>query len=167
MHLYVGTSNGFYKVPLNGKSDLSFVDGDFTPLSYTKGSSWCLVEYQWRTYYLGIMTVHMLYAEGKPVPLNSILGYYNFLPFYNVLPSKLVLAGNESGLDVLEWDNNRFVSKGNIPGFNEYSQFVAIDNNNTIWVGHPYRGVYKIELHTGQPASSQVVYGRTGACLLP
>ena len=40
--LYVGTSNGFYKVAIGGKADLSFVDGDFTPLSYTKGSSWSL-----------------------------------------------------------------------------------------------------------------------------
>ena len=40
--LYVGTSNGFYKVPIGGKADLSFVDGDFIPLPYTKGSSWCL-----------------------------------------------------------------------------------------------------------------------------
>ena len=32
----------FIRLPLNGKTDLSFVDGDFTPLPYTKGSSWCL-----------------------------------------------------------------------------------------------------------------------------
>ena len=24
---------------------------------------------------------------------------------------------------------------------------MAIDNNNTVWVGHPYRGVYKLDLN--------------------
>jgi ligand-binding sensor domain-containing protein/DNA-binding CsgD family transcriptional regulator len=149
--LYLGTSNGFYKVPLEGKTDLSFVDGDFTPLPYTKGSSWCLANINGELlvgHHDGGYVMH----EGQPAPFNNTSGYHSFLPFYNVLPSKLVLAGNESGLDLLEWDKNHFVSKGNIPGFNEYSQFVAIDNNNTIWVGHPYRGVYKIDPRPGQPA---------------
>jgi DNA-binding CsgD family transcriptional regulator len=149
--LYVGTSNGFYKVPLNGKTDLSFVNGDFIPLSYTRGSSWCLTNINGELllgYHDGAYALH----SGQPVSLNSAVGFHSFIPFYNVLPSKIVLAGNESGLDILEWDNNQFISKGNIPGFSEYSQFVAIDNNNTIWVGHPYRGIYKIDLRPGQPA---------------
>ncbi len=150
--LYVGTSNGFYKVPLNGKTDLSFVNGDFIPLSYSKGSSWCLTNINGELlfgYHDGAYTLR----AGQQTVLNSSVGFHSFLPFSNVLPSKLVLAGNESGLDVLEWDNKQFISKGNIPGFSEFSQFVAIDNNNTIWVGHPYRGIYKIDPHPGMPAT--------------
>ncbi|HEV3224881.1 MAG TPA: triple tyrosine motif-containing protein [Puia sp.] len=149
--LYVGTSNGFYKVPLNGKTDLSFVNGDFIPLSYSKGSSWCLNNINGELlfgYHDGAYTLH----SGQQVTLNSSVGFHCFLPLSNVLPSKFVLAGNESGLDVLEWDNKQFISKGNIPGFSEYSQFVAIDNNNTIWVGHPYRGIYKIDPRPGMTA---------------
>jgi ligand-binding sensor domain-containing protein/DNA-binding CsgD family transcriptional regulator len=149
--LYVGTSNGFYKVPLGGKTDLSFVDGDFTPLPYTKGSSWCLANINGELL-VGHHDGAYALQSGQYIPLNSTVGYRGFLPFYNVLPSRLVLAGTVSGLDLLEWENNRFTSKGNIPGFNENSHFVAMDNNNTIWVGHPYRGVYKIEYHPGQTA---------------
>jgi DNA-binding CsgD family transcriptional regulator len=69
------------------------------------------------------------------------------LPFSNVLPSPVIVAGNDIGLDILRYENNRFVSKGNLPGFSESSQFMAIDNNNSIWVAHPYRGVYKIDLN--------------------
>ena len=149
--LYVGTSNGFYKALLGGKSDLSFVEGDFTPLTYTKGSSWCIANINGEIVFGHHDGAYAL-RGGKPVPLDTKGPTYTFLPFYNVLPSRLVLAGVEAGLDIMEWENNQFIYKGNIPGFNEYSQFVALDNNNTIWVGHPYRGVYKIELHTGQPA---------------
>ena len=31
-----------------------------------------------------------------------------------------------------------------LPGFAESSRFVAIDNNQNIWVSHPYHGVFKI-----------------------
>jgi ligand-binding sensor domain-containing protein/DNA-binding CsgD family transcriptional regulator len=149
--LYVGTSNGFYKVPLNGKSDLSFVDGDFTPMPYTKGSSWALSNINGELllgHHDGAYAIH----SGQPESIDPKTATYKFLPFYNVLPSKLVLGGTETGLSILEWENNQFVSKGNIPGFSEYSQFVEIDNNNTIWVGHPYRGIYKVDLRPGQPA---------------
>ena len=149
--LYVGTSNGFYKVPMKGKTDLSFVDGDFIPLPYSKGSSWCLTDINGELlfgYHDGAYTLH----SGQEATINSSVGFHCFLPLSNVLPSRLVLAGNESGLDILEWDNKQFISKGNIPGFSEYSQFVAIDNNNTIWVGHPYRGIYKIDPRPGMTA---------------
>jgi DNA-binding CsgD family transcriptional regulator len=150
--LYVGTSNGFYKVPLNGKTDLSFVDGDFIPLTYTKGSSWSLTNINGELLF-GHHDGAYAVRSGQPVPINPKTATYTFLPFSNVLPSKLIVAGNESGLEILEWVNNQFISKGNITGFSEYSQFIAIDNNNTIWVGHPYRGIYKVDLHPGQPAT--------------
>jgi len=149
--LYLGTSNGFYKVPLNGKTDLSFVDGDFIPLTYTKGSSWSITNINGELLFGHHDGAYAL-REGKAVPLNTSTATYIFIPFSNVLPSQLLLAGNETGLSILEWDNHQFVSRGEIPGFNEYSQFVAIDNNKTIWVGHPYRGIYRVEQHTGQPA---------------
>jgi ligand-binding sensor domain-containing protein/DNA-binding CsgD family transcriptional regulator len=159
--LYVGTSNGFYKAMLNGKTDLSFVDGDFTPLPYTKGSSWCLANINGELL-LGYHDGDYAIRAGRAVPLTSMVGTHTFVPFYNVLPSKIVLAGNESGLEILEWANDKFISKGNIPGFNEFSQFVAIDNNNTIWVGHPYRGVYKIDLQTGHAASVKLYTNEQG-----
>ena len=159
--LYVGTSNGFYKVPLNGKADLSFVDGDFVPLTYTKGSSWSLANINGELLFGHNDGAYAL-RSGQPVPLNQKTATYTFLPFFNVLPSRLVLAGNEFGLELLEWANDQFVSKGNIPGFSEYSQFVAMDNNNTIWVGHPYRGIYKIDLHPGQPAVTRLYTEQQG-----
>jgi len=150
--LFVGTSNGFYKVPVSGKSDLSFVDGDFASVPNTKGSSWNLTNINGELLFAHHEGAYA-WRNGQLVPLASRLGFHSFVPFYNVFPTKLVLAGSDNGLDLLEWENDHFVSKGIIPGFDEYSQFVAIDNNNTIWVGHPYRGIYKMDFHLGQPVS--------------
>jgi ligand-binding sensor domain-containing protein/DNA-binding CsgD family transcriptional regulator len=144
--LYVGTSNGLYKIPISKKTDLSFVNGKFQPVPDTKGSSWGLAEIN-KSLLFGHHDGAFQIKKGKAIPITNHTGYWNFLPFYNVLPSSIIIAGNYNGLDFFQYRNNEFISKGNLPGFNESSQFVAIDNNNIIWVAHPYRGIYKIEIN--------------------
>ncbi|HEY8918377.1 MAG TPA: hypothetical protein VIM87_18155, partial [Chitinophaga sp.] len=41
-HLYIGTSNGLYTVPIPAAQDLSFANGDFTPVTGTKAPAWGL-----------------------------------------------------------------------------------------------------------------------------
>ncbi|MGZ8558485.1 MAG: ligand-binding sensor domain-containing protein [Chitinophagaceae bacterium] len=143
--LYVGTSNGVYWVPLTEKPDLSFVIGEFNALPGTKGSSWNLSEVNGNLL-LGHHDGAFQVKNNTVIPIKKRNSYRSFLPLSNVLPSSLLIAGNGIGLDMLQFENNSFISKGNLPGFNEHSQFVALDNNNFIWVAHPYRGVYKIDI---------------------
>ncbi len=159
--LYVGTSNGLYNVPLSDKKDLSYVNGEFTSIPDTKGSAWGLYE----------VNNHLLMAhhdgayqveDNKVLPINTHTSYFNFLPFYSVLPSALIIAGDESGLDFMEYKNNSFISKGNLPGFNEFCQYAAIDNNNIIWVAHPYRGVYKIDVADPLHTQSKLYTNKNG-----
>lgn len=143
--LYVGTSNGVYWVALTEKQDLSFVNGEFVSLPETKGSSWILSEVN-GCLLLGHHDGAFQIKDNTVIPIKKRNGYLSFLPLSNVLPSSLLIAGNEVGLDFIEFEKNKFTSKGNLPGFNEFSQFVAIDNNNMLWIAHPYRGVYKIDI---------------------
>ncbi len=143
--LYVGTSNGLYYVPVSAdKNDLSLVNGEFKSVPNTHGSAWELTDID-GVLLLGHHDGVLEIKNNMATAINKRCGYRVFLPFSNVLPTSLVLAGNDLGLDLLQYQNNSFVSKGNLPGFSELSQFVAIDNNN-IWVAHPYRGVYKIDI---------------------
>ena len=143
--LYVGTSNGVYWVSLDTKQDLSFVNGEFRSIPETKGSAWVLSEVNGNLL-LGHHDGAFMVKGHSIIPIKRRNGYLSFLPLSNVMPSSVLVAGNEVGLDFLEYRNNNFVSKGNLPGFTELSQFVAIDNNNVLWVAHPYRGVYKINI---------------------
>lgn len=143
--LYVGTSNGVYWVPLTEKQDLSFVNGEFKSLPETKGSSWVLSEVN-GALLLGHHDGAFQIKDNTVIPIKKRSGYLSFLPLSNVLPSSMLVAGNEAGLDFIQFENNKFISKGNLPGFSELSQFVAIDNNNILWVAHPYRGVYQIDI---------------------
>jgi ligand-binding sensor domain-containing protein/DNA-binding CsgD family transcriptional regulator len=143
--LYVATSNGLYWVPVSNKNDLSFVNGEFQSINNTKGSSWVLNEIDdvlLFGHHDGVFRI----VDNVATPIRTPVGYLSFLPLSNVLPSPLVLAGNTNGVDILEYKNKNFISTGNIPGFNERSQFMAIDNNNNLWIAHQYKGVYKIDL---------------------
>lgn len=143
--LYIGTSNGLYKVPLTGEKDFSFIKGNFEVLPNTTGSAWGLSEVNGKLL-LGHHDGAFQLNNGIAIPVSNRASYWTFLPLSNVIPSPLIIAGTSSGLDFLKYTDNKFVSAGLSPGFGEFSPFLAIDNSKTVWTAHPYRGVYKIEI---------------------
>lgn len=143
--LYVGTSNGLYKVPISNEKDYSFIYGNFKAVPNTIGSAFSLAEVNGKLL-LGHHDGAFEINNGIVKVINDKTAYWTFLPFYTIMPSALIIAGTSIGLDFLKFEQNKFVSKGNLLNFNEFSQFVSIDDNNSIWVAHPYRGVYKIEI---------------------
>lgn len=159
--LYIGTSNGLYKVPLTNEKDISFVKGNFEVLPNTIGSAWGLSEVNGKLL-LGHHDGSFQINNGVAIPISNKSTYWTFLPFYNIIPSSLIIAGTASGLDFLKYENNSFISKGNSPGFNEFSQFVVIDNNNIVWVAHPYRGVFKIDISDISNPKSKIYTDKNG-----
>lgn len=159
--LYVGTSNGLYKVPLNKEKDLSFINGNFEAVPNTTGSAWGLFEVNGKLLFAhhdGSFEID----NGKAIPITGKTTYWTFLPFYNIFPSSLVIAGTATGLGFLKYEHNHFVPKGSLPGFNQSSQFVSIDNNNIIWVAQPYRGVFKIDISDTGNLKSKIYTDKDG-----
>jgi ligand-binding sensor domain-containing protein/DNA-binding CsgD family transcriptional regulator len=143
--LYMGTSNGLYSLPIGEDEDVSFLNGDLKPIPGTKGSTWGLSEVNGELL-LGHHDGAFQVIGDQVILIANQKAFWTFLPYSNVMPSKLVLAGNGKGIDLFQYEDNHFVPKGNIPGYNASSQFIAVDNNNTIWTAHHYHGVYKIDL---------------------
>lgn len=143
--LYVGTSNGLYTVPIGNEKDFSFINRNFKAVPNTVGSAFSLSEVNGKLL-LGHHDGAFQISNGVVQPINGKSAYWTFLPFYKIVPSSLIIAGTSIGLDFLKYGGNKFISKGNLLNFNEFSQFVAIDDNSNIWVAHPYRGVFKIEI---------------------
>jgi DNA-binding CsgD family transcriptional regulator len=144
--LFVGTSNGLYSLPVDEQEDLSFLRGDFRSIPGTKGSTWGLCEIN-GSLLLGHHDGAFQISNDRLIPIDTSKAYWTFLPFSNVLPSTLVLGGNGVGIDLLRYSDGRFIPQGNLAGYASSSQFMAIDNNNTVWVAHPYRGVYRVDLN--------------------
>lgn len=144
--LFVGTSNGLYCIPTDDREDLSFIRGDFKSIPGTKGSTWGLSEIN-GSLLLGHHDGAYLIKNDQTVPIDTRESFWTFLPFSNVLPSSLILGGSSRGIELLRYENGRFLPERDLPGYNASSQFMALDNNNTLWVAHPYRGVYRIDLN--------------------
>jgi ligand-binding sensor domain-containing protein/DNA-binding CsgD family transcriptional regulator len=141
--LYAGTSNGLYSVPLQSTTDLSFSRGTFLPVNNTKGQVWGLA-----TINNQLLLAHhdgaFVVKDNVAAQISSDPGFWNFVPLSATFPVKQIVAGNYKALEFINYTDGQFTKANALPGFVESSRFVAIDNEDNIWVSHPYHGVYKI-----------------------
>lgn len=143
--LFVGTSNGLYYLPVDNREDLSFLRGEFRSVPGTKGSTVGLWEVNGRLL-LGHHEGAYEIRDDRLEPIDKRYTYWMFLPYSNVLPSALVLGGFDRGIELLRYEDGRFSAQRSIPAFNASSQYLAMDNNKTVWVAHSWHGVYRIDL---------------------
>ena len=156
--LYIGTSNCLYNVRLQPTMDLSFSKGSFTTVTNSTGQVWGLSE----------INGHLLmgHHEGAfdiknnaAVRIeNSNTGVWNFLPLSTILPSEKVIAGNYKGVLFYEFKNGQFSIDQSSKKFQESSRYIAIDKNGSIWISHPYHGVYKLNQSSNEN-STYTLYG--------
>src|SRR5207245_6044277 len=78
-------------------------------------------------------------------PLDNSTGYWTFLPMSNILPSSRMVAGNYRGLSFFDFKNGKFF-KTKINAEFESARFVVVQDDHTVWVAHPYKGIYRISL---------------------
>ncbi|MBL0232601.1 MAG: transcriptional regulator [Chitinophagaceae bacterium] len=142
--LYTGTSAGLYSVPLQSLPDLSFSKGAFSPVTNTTGQVWglanindqLLLGHHEGAFIVSGNTARPLYNPGK--------GVWNFVPSSTVYPTTMMISGTYRGLSFFNYTGDHFTEGGSVQGLDESCRFVAIDQQGTIWVSHPYHGVYKV-----------------------
>jgi ligand-binding sensor domain-containing protein/DNA-binding CsgD family transcriptional regulator len=151
--LYLGTSDGLYHVPIQKSGDLSFAKGRFESVTNTKGQVWNLSQVNEQLlagHHEGAFSIQ----GGTATQLDKSAGYWMFLPLENVLPSKKMVTGTYYGVSIFNTAKEKFEKATSI-NF-ESSRFVTVDNG-VIWVAHPYKGIYKIDLSAGDTVAK--LYG--------
>ncbi|HVI47065.1 MAG TPA: triple tyrosine motif-containing protein [Chitinophaga sp.] len=143
--LYIGTSDGAYSVPLTGSGDLSFSKGEFKRIPESRGEVWRLDEVN-RHILMGQHTGCYVIENNTARSLIDGIGTWIFKPVSSVYPVHKILVGTYSGVELLESGGEAFTGKGKLDGIQESLRFLEIDNDNTIWASHPYRGVYRLQL---------------------
>lgn len=141
--LYTGTSGGLFSVPLQPVRDLSFSRGVFSPVANSTGQTWNLTEINGKlllAHHEGAFIIEQQTAR----PLYPQLGFWNFVPLSDILPAPVIVAGDYKGLSFFRDIPGGFSFSGNVKGFTETSRFVALDKSGSIWVSHPYHGVYRL-----------------------
>jgi ligand-binding sensor domain-containing protein/DNA-binding CsgD family transcriptional regulator len=139
--LYFALSNGTYRVPADATEDLSYLKN--TTSTVAVGQTWRL----------GVVGNRLLAGKDdgifqvepdKFVPVFNNTGYWIFRPIAGKGGTPLVAAGNYYGVRLFEDAPAMLADKGNAAKFYESARFLEVDNENNIWVSHPYRGIYKI-----------------------
>ena len=141
--LFAGTSNGLFSVPLQQTEDLSFSKGNFVAVNNTKGQIWGLSEIN-NVLLMGHHEGAFIVEDNAARLISSNPGFWNFTPLSNTFPTAQILAGTYKGLVLFDADNKGFKQLSEIPGFNESSRFIALDKNGSIWISHPYHGVFNV-----------------------
>lgn len=158
-HLYIGTSNGLYSVPLSSTSDLSFIKGSFKVVANAKGQVWNLSEVNGQLL-MGHHEGSFLVKDNEAVLIDSSSGFWNYLPMDNVIPSTYMIAGTYKGLNFYNYQNGHFKkSLTAVPTLS--ARFVTVDGH-TIWISHPYKGIFKVQMIGGQPSPAKRYTERNG-----
>jgi ligand-binding sensor domain-containing protein/DNA-binding CsgD family transcriptional regulator len=141
--IFFGLSNGIYQLPLEDIKDFSYLKNDFK--FQTGGQTWGLSVVNDRL--LAGRDEGFYQLNGsivKPIMVNT--GYWTFQALQSLYPFSTIVAGNYHGIRLFETKGDNYIDKGTAVNFTEPARYLVIDNANTIWVSHPYRGVYKIQL---------------------
>ena len=157
--LYIGTSNGLYTTPVSGIQDLSYLKGNFQPVSNTNETVWNLSIVNDQLL-LGHHDGAFLVNGSNATLLEKGTGFWTFKPLYSILPSSVMVAGTYNGITLYNYSGERFQKSGKRIDF-ESSRYVAIDDS-MIWVGHPYMGIYRVQLNQNQPAHVKLYTSKNG-----
>ncbi|RYZ48108.1 MAG: transcriptional regulator, partial [Chitinophagaceae bacterium] len=139
--LYLGLSDGLFQLPLPGLKDISYAANDFTPVAGAEGQIWGLSTLNNQLLVNSHDGLYSLAAQG----LRPVLKGTGFWTVQAGAGNLLAVAGKYTGIQLLQVSDNAITARQTVPGFHESARFVTVDNNNTVWTSHPYRGVYKIE----------------------
>ncbi len=157
--LYFGLSNGIYQLPLPPDiKDLSYAKNDFRVI--TGGQTWGLSVIN-DNLLAGKDDGYYLVKDNKATPIMRTTGFWTFQALQNLHQPTLFAAGNYNGVRLVEVKNGVFTDKGAAENFTEPSRYLVIDNNDIIWVSHPYRGVYKIQF-TGSGSTVKLYTAANG-----
>jgi len=139
-YLYLGTSAGVYRTRLGTEADISKTHGEFELVKNSKGEIWGL-----SVVYNRLLVAHASGAyyvdNGEAVLIDNSIGYWGFQA-YDRGGRKQIIAGTYNSIAFLE-EMNGAVKKS--PGgiSSESARFV-VQCDGVIWIGHPYRGVFRV-----------------------
>jgi len=140
-HLYFALSTGLLWLPIQPSTDLSTITQ--TPKTIIDGLTWNLSPIN-NQLLAGRDDGLFLIQNKQASPITQSTGYWACRSIHQSNPLR-VIAGNYLGLHFLEMDNKDFKNIGSLKNFKESSRYIETDGNS-IWVSHPYRGVYRITL---------------------
>ena len=135
-YLYIGSNQGVFYKKLNQDEPFKFIEE-------TNGQVWELFIYD-NTLFCGHNSGTFIIDKNKTNLISEVSGGWNFKPVKN--NPDLLLQGTYTGLVVLEKNKDQWQLRNKLKGFDLSCRYMEF-YDNTLWVNHEYRGVYKLKLN--------------------
>ncbi|GAA4296004.1 triple tyrosine motif-containing protein [Aestuariibaculum suncheonense] len=135
--LYIGTNQGLFYKTFNAKDKFVLING-------TQGAVWCLQNIE-DTLFCGHNSGTFVVEDDKATLVADVLGTWNIKPISK--NNDLLIQGNYSGLNILEYKNGRWQYRNSIEGFDISSRYFEMLNPSDVFVSHEYKGVFKVKLN--------------------
>jgi len=138
-NLYFALSTGLQWLPLQSVIDISTINNE--PKTIIGGLTWNL----------SVINNQLLagrddglfeVSNNQVKPVSQRTGYWGSRSLSQTSPLQIA-AGNYLGIHFFDMGNNGLTDAGIVEKFTESSRYIETDANS-IWVSHPYRGVYRI-----------------------
>ncbi len=137
--LYLGTSNGLFRVPITNPNALSSSQAAAFAIANSAGDAWNLSLVNGQLL-MGHNDGAFLVNNNSLQPLDQSTGYWTF----QSMPGNpnLMTAGSYKGITFFN-NNNGSISKGNSEAVIESARFV-VPAFGKVWFSHPYKGVFAV-----------------------
>lgn len=136
--LYVGTNQGLFFKSVNSDTQFKFVPG-------TKGQVWSLFVFD-NTLFCGHDSGTFIVDEGSSRTIFSQSGTWKFVPMPG--NKNVMFQGNYYGISVLNKENNQWVFKNKVDGFNYSSRYFEIAPNLDFYISHEYKGIFRFHFNS-------------------
>ncbi|WP_439129391.1 triple tyrosine motif-containing protein [Polaribacter sp.] len=133
-NLYLGTNQGLFYRKLNSNDNFQFIEN-------TQGQVWSLKiidDILFCGHDSGAFIINNFSAEY----LFNNQGVWDLLK----IDSKTILLGAYDGLYILQKKGVKWIFKNKVDGFNNSSKYIVLADENTLFVNHEYKGVFKLTL---------------------
>lgn len=137
--IYLGLSDGVYEAPYKDRYDPLKAD-HFKKIHHTDGQTWGLQSME-NDLLLGHHEGGFILKDGHINTLIKDGGIWTFIP----LDSNHLLSGGYNGLNVFEKKSGQWQLLGKVEGLNESCRIMMKDNKNSVWISHPYRGIFRLK----------------------
>jgi ligand-binding sensor domain-containing protein/DNA-binding CsgD family transcriptional regulator len=151
--IYFGTNTGLFATAWK-KYYAPSEKQHFSTVANAEGQVWSL----------NVVDNHLLmgHHEGAfdvegltALKLTSQQGIWRFV---QIGPDQAV-AGHYAGLSTFKKTSSKWVFDQTLQGFTESSRIMARDERGTLWMAHPYRGIYRLKIDEKNGKSSADYFG--------
>ena len=146
-NLYLGTNRGLFFRPFGSKDEFSLIEG-------TQGQVWSLIEID-NTLFCAHDFGTFIINQNSAEKIKDTSGTWNIVSIQG--EEDMLLEGNYNGLDIIEKQNNTWVFKNKIEGFEISSRFFEEYSENELLVSHEHRGVFDVTLNSDYTKAIKVV----------